>query len=435
MLGLSSFAQASVKAFFNHRHDTQYADPYRGFSRTGDNLEAEIMAAMKSAQTRIWVAVQEFRLPEIALLLVQKKQQGIDVRIVIEHDYNHEIGAARPIRNSSTDPESYSVQRQKDLLAFVDQDKDGKISLSEKASRDAVYILRQGGIQVVDDTSDGSEGSGLMHHKFVVIDQDVTLLSTANFTLSCIHGDYLNMRSRGNANTLVVMTHQGLNQAFSQEFSELWGDGKRGHFGLGKKVRPLEVVTDGQTKVSIQFSPTSLARPWSESSNGIIAHHLAKAETSVQMGLFVFSDQKLADSLKTNTFSPRVEALIEARFAYRYYSELLDLMGEKYPDENCRFEKGNNPWTKPAELTGQVRLDSGDMLHHKFAVLDGRKVIFGSHNWSDSANTKNDEFLVVIEDQSLAQEFTSEFERLKNYADFALPRSMTKYPPNCQLIQ
>ena len=40
----------------------------------------------------------------------------------------------------------------------------------EIASGDALAIVRSAGVPVIDDTADGSKGSGLMHHKFVVID-------------------------------------------------------------------------------------------------------------------------------------------------------------------------------------------------------------------------------------------------------------------------
>ncbi len=55
--------------------------------------------------------------------------------------------------------------------------------------------------------------------------------------------------------------------------------------------------------------------------------------------------------------------------------------------------------------------DTG-IMHHKFAVVDGTLVITGSYNWTTSAQTRNEENLLVIESPELAQAFESEFQRL-----------------------
>jgi phosphatidylserine/phosphatidylglycerophosphate/cardiolipin synthase-like enzyme len=57
---------------------------------------------------------------------------------------------------------------------------------------------------------------------------------------------------------------------------------------------------------------------------------------------------------------------------------------------------------------------TGD-LHHKYAVIDANgsdpKVITGSHNWSVSAETANDENTLVLHDERLASLFKAEFEK------------------------
>ncbi len=51
-------------------------------------------------------------------------------------------------------------------------------------------------------------------------------------------------------------------------------------------------------------------------------------------------------------------------------------------------------------------------MHHKFAVFDGKTVITGSYNWSNSAETRNYENVVVLHDSKIALAYHSEFERL-----------------------
>jgi phosphatidylserine/phosphatidylglycerophosphate/cardiolipin synthase-like enzyme len=52
------------------------------------------------------------------------------------------------------------------------------------------------------------------------------------------------------------------------------------------------------------------------------------------------------------------------------------------------------------------------LMHHKFMVVDGEYVAFGSYNWSLAAEERNDEDLVVVRDRALAQLFEREFRRL-----------------------
>ncbi|VVB66760.1 Cardiolipin synthase B [Candidatus Gugararchaeum adminiculabundum] len=51
------------------------------------------------------------------------------------------------------------------------------------------------------------------------------------------------------------------------------------------------------------------------------------------------------------------------------------------------------------------------LTHAKLMIIDGKKVIVGSHNWSKAAMTANREASVYIESEKLAQEFLGEFEK------------------------
>ena len=68
---------------------------------------------------------------------------------------------------------------------------------------------------LLDDTADGSAGSGLMHHKFVVIDRQRVLTGSANFTSSGLHGDAGQTSSRGNVNHLLQLNSPELAQLFA----------------------------------------------------------------------------------------------------------------------------------------------------------------------------------------------------------------------------
>ena len=149
MLVLGVYAadsSAAVRSFFNHRSDRSYVDPIHQVTRPGDNLEAVILAEIGKAKKSVWIAVQELRLPAIAKLLVQKKKAGLDIRVILEDSYNHDI-RSRPRSGDGSEQDnpdgSYDAIRYRELIALTDANGDGRLSSAEIADRDAVFILNQ----------------------------------------------------------------------------------------------------------------------------------------------------------------------------------------------------------------------------------------------------------------------------------------------------
>ncbi|MEL6604339.1 MAG: phospholipase D-like domain-containing protein [Cyanobacteria bacterium J06614_10] len=366
-----------LQVFFNQSEASVYADPYRQVNRHGDDLEQVIITAINQAEQSVDVAVQALNLPAIARALVDSTQRGVQVRLILENQY------AQP----------------------------------EAEQAEALQILNASTLPKLDDTADGSKGSGLMHHKFLVIDRRWVITGSANFTLSGIHGDRDAPESRGNANMLLKIDSPSVAQVFTSEFDLMWGDGPGGApdsvFGLQKPYRPPQTLTLPASTLTLQFSPVSTMQPWEQSVNGLIAHTLSQASHSVDMALFVFSDQKIANQLETQVKAgTALRALIDPGFVYRSYSEALDMLGIALPNQHCQIEDNNQPWTAPIESVGSPQLPEGDKLHHKFAIVDQNTVIVGSQNWSHAANTKNDETLMVIRNPTVAAHFNREFERL-----------------------
>jgi phosphatidylserine/phosphatidylglycerophosphate/cardiolipin synthase-like enzyme len=409
-----------IQVYFNQNQAATYTDPYRNITRWGDDLEAEMVEAIESAQASIEVAVQEFNLPHIALALSQRKAAGVQVRVIIENTYRTPIAETQASTIAALD--SYERAKAEDLYAFVDINRDGQLAAAEIAQRDALSILAMAHIPVLDDTADGSKGSGLMHHKFMVIDHQTVVTGSANWTLSGIHGDLFEPASRGNANSLLIIQGPRLAARFAEEFDLMWGDGPEGAedslFGLQKPQRAAVQASTPGTTIEVQFSPTSKGKPWPNSVNGLIARTLSQATQSINMALFVFSEQAISNQLmQAADHGVTIQALIDRGFAYQSYSEGLDMLGLSLPDHRCQYEAGNAPWTAPISTVGTPDLPKGDKLHHKFAVIDHHTVIIGSQNWSKAANHTNDENLLVIRNPTVAAHFDREFQRLYSGAD------------------
>jgi phosphatidylserine/phosphatidylglycerophosphate/cardiolipin synthase-like enzyme len=415
---------SSIQVYFNHDRAVEFTEPYRHKTRLGTDLAVRLINAIDSATSQIDVAVQEFQLPNIAQSLATKSQAGIKVRVILEHNYS------RPLSElTAADIEGLTPREREHYQEFqklVDINGDGTLSPAEIDRRDALIILRNAKIPILNDTADGSRGSGLMHHKFMVVDGHQVIVTSANWTLSDIYGDLSHPDSEGNQNNLVQIESSELAAAFTNEFNLMWGDGNPtnqiSRFKARKPLRsPVEVLV-GKTRVLVQFSPTSKQQAWADSSNGSIGKILSTSQQQVDFALFVFSEPTLGAILQTQSQrGVKVRGTIDRQFAYRDYSSGLSLMG--VAGNNGCLAAGTNP--PPLETIGVPTLPTGDLLHHKFAVIDRRTVITGSHNWSNAANYHNDETLLIIQDNpTVAAHFDREFDRLYTGVVLGIPAKL-----------
>jgi phosphatidylserine/phosphatidylglycerophosphate/cardiolipin synthase-like enzyme len=415
---------AQIQVYLNHSQAASYQEPYRSVVRYGDDLEQILVEAIEAAEVSVEVAIQELRLPKIAQALAQKFQAGIPVRVILENNYSHPWSDLSAEEVAQLDDREQG--RYQEFVQLVDSNQDGQLSPAEVEAGDALVMLRQAGVPVIDDTADGSKGSGLMHHKFLVIDQKTVITTSANFTTSDVHGDFSQADSRGNPNSLLRISSPELAGLFRQEFDLMWGDGVGGKpdslFGVKKPFRGATTLQIGNNIVTLQFSPSAKKIPWQQSSNGLINQTLAQATQRTRLALFVFSEQNLVNTLQQlHQAGGQIQVLIDSQFAYRPYSEGLDLLGVVIADEQCRYEEGNLPWQPSIDSVGTPRLPSGDVLHHKFGLVDDQVVITGSHNWSAAANQTNDETLLVIKNPIVAAHFRREFDRLYTNANLGIP--------------
>jgi competence ComEA-like helix-hairpin-helix protein len=435
-----------LQVYTNHNPINRYKEPYRNQTRLGDNLEQIIVDFIGQARSTVDVAVQELRSPLIAEALRDRATAGVRVRLVLENTYSRPQSSISATEVQQMD--QHQQERYRQNLKLIDRNSDGQLSASEIDRYDALVIITKAGIPWLDDTADGSAGSGLMHHKFVVVDGQKLIVTSANFTMSDIHGDFAPQQSLGNTNSLVQIQSGAIATLFTEEFNILWGDGPGGkpdsRFGAQKPFRPAQLIKVGDAAVQIKFSPTPAEVPWEFSSSGLIGQTLAQGRKTIDLALFVFSDQAIANQLETAAQKgAAVRVLIEPSFAFQYYSEALDLLGATLPARShkvsespeapqeraasdstpkpCRTEVNNHPWAHPVQTVGIPKLPPGDLLHHKFGVVDANTVIMGSHNWTEAADRQNDETLLVIEHPTVAAHYEREYDRLWANSRLGLP--------------
>ncbi len=220
-----------------------------------------------------------------------------------------------------------------------------------------------------------------MHHKFVVIDGAVLWTGSLNWAENELFFD---------ANSALVIRDERLARLFTAEFNEMF---LRDRFGErkydGRIFTQLRTYMVGSIPIGLYFTPSGAPQK-------IVRDAIRQAQESIQIAMFYFTDDLLIAEL----------AAAQARGVQ--ISAVWDFRGWE------RFED--------SEMDEMLHLGVGvvdalpGLVHHKFAVIDGKTVITGSTNWSDSGFFNNDENLLVLESSALAAQFSEHFERLEQDA-------------------
>lgn len=269
-----------------------------------------------------------------------------------------------------------------------------------------------------------------MHHKFVVIDGKTTVITSGNLTTSDLHGDFGNPESRGNSNNMVIVQDNAeLASPFTNEFNYMW----KGLFKSHKPYRPPVTIPVGEGTITVNFSPAS-RKEIEMTSNGVIAHFVKQASSSVHIAVFVYSDQKISDTLSEvhNKGVKDIKVLIDRDFYRQPYSKAYDALGVCPPPAKRRSKIKVKPWQNPITTVGFPTAPMGDRgVHSKMAILDKTLTLAGSQNWSIAGNYSNDETLIAIQNPIIAAHYEREFSRLYKTAIVG-PESMP-HAQKCQL--
>ena len=238
---------------------------------------------------------------------------------------------------------------------------------------------------------------GIMHNKFVLIDANSTdandaIVNTGSEDWGVTQFNYC-------YNNTVFIQDSAMAHVFKQEFDMMWGDTGvvpnpvLSKFGPYKTDLGRHTFSIGGKTVELYFSP-------SDGTDSHIQSSINSANTDLYFGVYTFTEVTDANDI----VAKYTGGVYTAGIVDQYSSTT----GSAYPILTSGL--GTNLKT----YTGSY------IYHNKMLIVDPSNfcsdplVLTGSHNWTTSANTLNDENVIIIHNDTVANIYYQSF--VANYA-------------------
>ncbi|MBM3178828.1 MAG: DUF1669 domain-containing protein [Chloroflexi bacterium] len=294
-------------------------------SQETGGIDGPLVEAIDSARLSVDVAIYSLSLNSIRDALLRAQDRGVQVRMVMESD-----------NLDRTDPQK----------------------------------LEEAGIPIL-----GDRREGLMHNKFVVIDNSEVWTGSTNFTDSGAYEDNNNM---------IRIRSVKVAENFTKEFEEMFVDDNFGDKIVSDTPNP-RVTMDG-TPVDVYFAPD-------DNVQARLVDIINNAQESIYFMAFSFTADPLGRAIRA-----RAEDGVT----------VAGVMDTEQVNSNIGTE------FDPFRQAGLDVFRDGieGQMHHKVMAIDESIVIFGSYNFTNSAETRNDETVLVIYNKDIAAQFIGEFQRM-----------------------
>jgi len=212
------------------------------------------------------------------------------------------------------------------------------------------------------------ETEGLMHSKFCVLDNNIIFTGSHNPTVN------------ENKDNILIIESNYLSSNYQNEFDNL----KNGLHGTEKIKTKYTHINFNGYELENYFCPQDNCQKQ-------ILEELNVANSSIYFMTFTFTDKDIANVLiNKKVDNLEVKGIIESYQGRTYWV---------YP----QLTEANIP----------VLLDNEKSLqHNKVFIIDNKTVITGSFNPTSSANTKNDENIIILRQPEIVREYINEFNRL-----------------------
>ncbi|GAA4050454.1 hypothetical protein GCM10022409_41530 [Hymenobacter glaciei] len=239
----------------------------------------------------------------------------------------------------------------------------------------------------------GSSGSAIMHNKFVIIDAESTnpnipwvWTGSMNWTAAQLTTD---------RNNVIALQDQALARVYTVEFEEMWGSKTDVPgtilFGSRKTDNTPHFLMIGGRSVESYFSPT-------DNVNGRLLTAIASADNDLHFASMLITRADLGRALANQVISRNIAACSDG------------LVNDTSGTAGYAFR------LIKAGMGNRVLIDrTNGIMHHKTLIVDAGAsqsdptVFVGSHNWTASADTENDENTLVVHDAKVTNRYYQEY--------------------------
>lgn len=312
------------------------------------NTDKALLKLIRTAKQSIDGAFYDIGDPGVTKELVKAKVRGVKVRLVTDTD-------------NVVDKEDPTKPRQ------------------------TIADLRAADVEVVED-----KRSGIMHHKFMIVDDQIVWTGSTNLTTTSLYA---------HNNNAMTIKSKPLADAYGEEFTRMF---VRKQFGVSQRpaIEQVKPIMVGNASFRVFFSPRGGGRE-------AVVSQIQQAKKRIRFMTFSLTDIETGDTIVQKAKEGvLIDGIFDRWLAAGQYS---------------LFSK-----FKAAKL--DVRKDGNEaLMHHKVIVLDNDTVITGSYNYSQNAEANNNEaFLIVENAPAINAAFSKEADRLTRAAKYNRPPAHKK---------
>ncbi len=234
---------------------------------------------------------------------------------------------------------------------------------------------------------------GIMHNKFIIFDAADDMNSYVWTGSTNLTDGQINL----DPNSVIIIQDKSLATAYTLEFNEMFGSTTatpslaNAKFGPDKMDNTPHMFEIGGRSVECYFSP-------SDGTNAHLIKTIESADDNMNIATMLITRTDIAyaiqDAVNNNSVATKILVNSEGQCSQTVWGLLSSLLG--------------NDLVEDAKMSG--------IMHHKFMIVDegtnsDPTLFVGSHNWSNSANNKNDENTLIIKDDTLANIYYQAFKQ------------------------